>query len=139
MSVTWILIGLGSALVVYAGFVLALVVTGRGDEARAFARFVPDCVVLFSRLMRDGRVPRSSKLLLGALVVYLAVPFDLVPDFIPVAGQLDDVILVALVLRLFVRSSGRSLIEEHWPGPASSLELMLRLAGSRVRAGQASP
>ena len=87
------------------------------------------CIVLFGRLLRDGRVPRHTKLLLALLAVYLAVPFDLVPDFIPVAGQLDDAVLVALVLRRVVRSGGRSLVEEHWPGPEASLNLVLRLAG----------
>jgi uncharacterized membrane protein YkvA (DUF1232 family) len=85
--------------------------------------------VLVSRLMRDSRVPRRRKLLLGALLGYLALPFDLIPDFIPVAGQLDDVLLVALVLRLFLRSGDDALIREHWPGPEQSLRLVLRAAG----------
>jgi uncharacterized membrane protein YkvA (DUF1232 family) len=57
---------------------------------------LPDCIVLVTRLAREPRVPRRRKLLLFALVGYLALPFDLVPDFIPVAGQLDDAIIVAL-------------------------------------------
>ncbi len=73
---------------------------GRTDDARAVARFVPDCAVLFARLLRDRRVPLGDKLLLTGLVAYLALPFDLVPDFIPVAGQLDDALVVALALRL---------------------------------------
>jgi uncharacterized membrane protein YkvA (DUF1232 family) len=73
-------------------------------------------------------VPRRKKALLVALTGYLALPFDLVPDFIPVAGQLDDVVIVALVLRSLLRGGGESLVREHWPGPNSSLAVVLRLA-----------
>jgi uncharacterized membrane protein YkvA (DUF1232 family) len=123
----WSLIGIGIFLVVYAVFVLALVIAGRRESARALARLIPDCIVLCSRLLRDPRVPRRKKLLLVALAGYLALPFDLVPDFIPVAGQLDDVIIVALVLRSFLRSGGEPLVRAHWPGPESTLALVLRL------------
>jgi uncharacterized membrane protein YkvA (DUF1232 family) len=125
---TWVLIGVGVALAVYAVFVLALFALGRREDARAFATLIPDCVVLVSRLVRDPRVPRRRKLLLGALGAYLALPFDLVPDFIPVAGQLDDAIVVALVLRHVVRAQGEPLIRELWPGPERTLELLLTLA-----------
>ena len=91
--------------------------------------FVADCAVLFKRLAADPRVPRRQKAALVALGAYLAMPFDLVPDFIPVAGQLDDAILVALVLRRVTRAGGSRLVSEHWPGPSSSLALVLRLAG----------
>jgi uncharacterized membrane protein YkvA (DUF1232 family) len=114
-------------LAVYVAFVLALVLAGR-ESARAVAGFVPDCAVLFRRLLGDSRVSRRHKLLLGALVPYLAMPFDVVPDFVPVAGYLDDAILVAFVLRRIARGAGAEVIEEHWPGPRSSLALMLRLA-----------
>jgi uncharacterized membrane protein YkvA (DUF1232 family) len=66
--------------------------------------------------------------MLVGLIGYLALPFDLVPDFIPIAGQLDDVIVVALVLRSLVRADGGTLLREHWPGPERSLELVLRAA-----------
>ena len=127
----WLLLSIGVIAVVYAAFVIGLVLAGRRSDARALATFIPDCIVLVSRLARDGRVPRRRKVLLLALVAYLALPFDLVPDFIPVAGQLDDAIIVALVLRSFVRSSGVSLIRELWPGPERSLALILRLAGAK--------
>jgi uncharacterized membrane protein YkvA (DUF1232 family) len=85
-------------------------------------------LVLFGKLLRDPRVPASRKLLIAALIGYLAMPFDLVPDFIPVAGQLDDAIIVALVLRTLVRSGGPDLVREHWRGPQRSLDVVLRLA-----------
>ena len=124
----WLLIGFAMLAVVYAAFVVALVLVGRRSDARALATFIPDCIVLVSRLARDARVPRVRKLLLLVLVGYLMLPFDLVPDFIPIAGQLDDAIIVALVLRSFVRSGDRDLIRELWPGPEQSLALILRLA-----------
>ena len=116
--------------VVWLALVGALLLVGRREEARALATFIPDCVVLVSRLLRDERVPRRRKLLFVALVGYLALPFDLVPDFIPVAGQLDDVLVVAFVLRRFLRSGGEPLVREHWPGPEQSLRLVLRAAGA---------
>jgi uncharacterized membrane protein YkvA (DUF1232 family) len=128
-SLQWALIGFGIALIVYALFVAALFALGRHSDARALAGFVPDCFVLVRRLLRDPRMPRSRKILLALLAGYLAVPFDLVPDFIPVAGQLDDAIMVAVVLRLVVRGAGAGLVREHWPGPRSSLDAVLRLAG----------
>jgi uncharacterized membrane protein YkvA (DUF1232 family) len=90
---------------------------------RALATFIPDCIVLVTRLARDPRVPGGRKLLLLGLVGYLALPFDLVPDSIPVAGQLDDAIIVALVLRPFVKAGGDQLVRELWPGPQPSLDL----------------
>jgi uncharacterized membrane protein YkvA (DUF1232 family) len=124
----WFLVGLAAWAAIYTAFVIWLVLRGRRSDARALATFIPDCIVLVTRLARDLRVPRRRKLLLLALVGYLALPFDFVPDFIPVAGQLDDAVIVALVLRGFVRSGGESLIRELWPGPEKSLALILRLA-----------
>jgi uncharacterized membrane protein YkvA (DUF1232 family) len=126
----WFLVGIGVLAVAYAAFVIALYLLGRRADARALATFIPDCVVLVTRLARDPRVPSHRKLLLLALVGYLAMPIDLVPDFIPVAGQLDDAVIVALVLRHFVRTGGEALIRELWPGPERSLALILRLRGT---------
>jgi uncharacterized membrane protein YkvA (DUF1232 family) len=124
----WFLISVGLLVAVYGAFLGWLAVRGRRDDARALLTLIPDCVILVGRLARDPRVTRRRKLLLLALVGYLALLFDLVPDFIPVAGQLDDAIIVALILRRFVRSGGEELIRELWPGPEQSLALILRLA-----------
>jgi uncharacterized membrane protein YkvA (DUF1232 family) len=127
-------IAAGAAVAVYTAFVIWLLLAGRRQDARALARFIPDCLVLFHGLLADDRVPRRSRLLLVALIGYLAMPFDLVPDFIPVAGQLDDAIIVAIVLRSVLRAGGPELLREHWPGPAVSLNTLIRLAYGRSRA-----
>jgi uncharacterized membrane protein YkvA (DUF1232 family) len=104
-----------------------LVVLGRREDARELAMFIPDCVVLFKRLLGHERVPRRAKVALGLLLLYLVTPFDVVPDFIPVAGQLDDAILVAAVLAYVARSVGRELIEQLWPGSERGLRVVLAL------------
>jgi uncharacterized membrane protein YkvA (DUF1232 family) len=92
------------------------------------ARFIPDCLLLFKRLLRDPRVPRRAKLALALLVPYLALPFDLIPDFIPVAGQLDDAILVALAISYVVHKAGPEVVTELWPGSERGLRAVLALA-----------
>lgn len=126
------LIAAGVAVAVYAALVIWLLLAGRRQGARALAGFIPDCLVLFRRLLGDDRVPRRSKLLLAALIGYLAMPLDLVPDFIPVAGQLDDAILVAFVVRSVLRAGGPDLLREHWPGPQTSLNMLTRVAYGRA-------
>jgi uncharacterized membrane protein YkvA (DUF1232 family) len=128
----WLLAVGGALIAIYLLFIAALVIAGRRTDARAWAGFIPDCIVLTRRLLADRRVPRRPKLLLGALVLYLATPIDLVPDFLPVIGHLDDAIIVALVLRTVVRAASPGLIHEHWPGPESSLNTVLRLTGQRA-------
>ena len=115
-------------LALYTAAVLLLVAVGRRSDARALAGFIPDGLVLLRRLLADPRVPRRRKVVLGVLVGYLLMPIDLVPDFIPVAGQLDDVIVAALALRYVMRGGGEPLLREHWPGPPQSLELVVRVA-----------
>jgi uncharacterized membrane protein YkvA (DUF1232 family) len=116
-------LALAAVVLVYAAAVLALVAKGRRDDARALVGLIPDCVVLIKRLLQDPRVPRRRKLLLAFLIAYLVSPIDLVPDFIPVVGQLDDAILVALVLRALLRGGGDPLVREHWPGSERALAL----------------
>ena len=123
---TWVAIGLGACVLLWALAVAALAAAGRGADARALVRFVPDCVVLFRRLLADERIPRRRKLALVALLGYLASPIDLVPDFIPVVGVLDDALAVALVLRFVLRAADDDLLAEHWPGPPQALSLLRR-------------
>ncbi len=124
----WLLLVAVCVAALYALAVLALAVAGRDADARALARFVPDCVVLFKRLLTDPRVEWWRKALLVAVIVYLASPIDLVPDFIPVAGQLDDAVLVIIAVRVLLHGSGPHLLAEHWPGPRRSLNVILRFA-----------
>ncbi|HEY1365609.1 MAG TPA: DUF1232 domain-containing protein [Gaiellaceae bacterium] len=124
----WLLILCG-VVAPWLGLVVYLLLAGRTTDARALAGFAADCVVLTGRLLRDARVPRRRKLLLAGLAAYLALPFDLIPDVIPGAGQLDDLVAIAVVLRGLVRGGGEQLIREHWPGPDASLKALLRIAG----------
>jgi uncharacterized membrane protein YkvA (DUF1232 family) len=130
--VTWILIMVAGSALVYLAAVLALVILGRRTDARAVAGFVPDCLVLARRLLADSRVPRRHKALLAGLVGYLASPLDLIPDFIPVIGQLDDVLIAAVILRTVRRGVRRSIVRQHWPGPPRSLRVVERVVWRRT-------
>jgi uncharacterized membrane protein YkvA (DUF1232 family) len=122
----WAAVAVGVVVLVWALFVGALLAFGQREWAVAVARFVPDCIVLMQRLLRDERVPRRCQALLVVAAAYLAMPLDLVPDFIPVAGQLDDALVVGLVLRSVVRGAGEAVVRDHWPGPPEGLEIVLR-------------
>ena len=89
---------------------------------------MPDCAVLFKRLLGDRRVPGRAKLVLALTIPYLASPIDLVPDFVPVLGQLDDALVAAFAIRYAVRNSGRAVVEELWPGSDRGLRAVLALA-----------
>jgi uncharacterized membrane protein YkvA (DUF1232 family) len=125
----WLGIALGTTVALWSLLVIALLLLGRRRDAREVARFIPDCIVLFKRLLQDPRVPRRAKLAVAVLIPYLALPFDLIPDFIPIAGQLDDAILVAATIAYIVRRTGREVIEELWPGSDRGLRVILALAG----------
>jgi uncharacterized membrane protein YkvA (DUF1232 family) len=89
----------------------------------------PRLLQLITRLARDPRVSGRAKTVLAGLAVYLASPVDLVPDFIPVLGYLDDVLLVAIVLDGLLTHVDRAVLLQHWPGDARSLERVCRIAG----------
>lgn len=113
----------------YVVGVAALIAAGRREDARALAGFIPDCVVLVSRLARDGRISPVRRAVLWLVLVYLSLPIDLVPDFLPGIGQLDDAVLLGLALRLLVHGGGSEIVREAWPGPQASLAIVLRAAG----------
>ena len=96
-------------------------------SAREMLRLLPDVVRLVSRLARDPSLPRGVRVRLWLLLGYLAMPFDLVPDFVPVLGYADDAIVVAVVLRSVVRRAGAEAVDRHWPGTADGLAALQRL------------
>ncbi|HET7507023.1 MAG TPA: YkvA family protein [Solirubrobacterales bacterium] len=118
-----------AALLLWAIALAALYAAGRRDAARALATFLPDSLVLVRRLLGDPTLSRSRKLALWGLLAYLALPIDLVPDFLPVVGQLDDAILAALTIRFVLRGAPTSRLAELWPGPPEGLAVIYRLAG----------
>jgi uncharacterized membrane protein YkvA (DUF1232 family) len=127
-----------TALGLYVVGVAALIAAGRREDARALAGFIPDCAVLVSRLARDRRISPLRRAALWLVLGYLAFPFDLVPDFLPGIGQLDDAVLLGLALRLLVRGGDSELVRRAWPGPQASLVIVLRAAGVETN-GTTSP
>lgn len=93
--------------------------------ARELARFLPACVTLVRRLRRDTRVPRSAKIAVGVAALWVISPIDLIPEFLPIIGPLDDVVVVALALRYVARRVPRAVILEAWPGDPRLLERLL--------------
>ena len=96
-------------------------------SVRDALRVLPDLVRLLKRLAADGTLPREVRIRLALLLGYLALPIDLIPDFIPVLGYADDLIIVALVLRSVARRAGSAAIERHWPGTPDGLDAVRRL------------
>jgi uncharacterized membrane protein YkvA (DUF1232 family) len=123
-----ILAGVAIALIVWIGLIAVLILIGRRALARELATLVPNLTRLFAGLMRDPRVPLRAKVVLGATALYLAMPIDVVPDFIPIAGSLDDAIVAAFALRFVVRATSPEIVAEHWPGDPATLRRILWLA-----------
>jgi uncharacterized membrane protein YkvA (DUF1232 family) len=124
----WTLVGaLGGLLLCWLVLMAVLWATRPDDmRARELLRLLPDVLRLVRRLAGDGTLPRGVRVRLWLLLAYLAVPFDLVPDFVPVLGHADDAIVVALVLRSVVRHAGAGAVERHWPGTPEGLAALRR-------------
>jgi uncharacterized membrane protein YkvA (DUF1232 family) len=123
----------GGVLLLYA--VLLLLLWGyarRHPETVAMKdalRLLPDLLRLLRRLVADKTLGAGVRIRLALLLVYLLSPIDIVPDFLPVIGYADDVIIVALVLRSVIARAGGEAVRRHWPGTPDGLQLILRLAG----------
>lgn len=103
---------------------------------RESLRILPDTLRLVHRLAVDRAIPRGVRLRLGLLLAYLALPFDLIPDFIPGVGYADDVVITALALRAVVRHAGPDSVRAHWPGTPDGLAALWRLARLDATAGR---
>ncbi|HEY0475598.1 MAG TPA: YkvA family protein, partial [Kribbella sp.] len=125
MNYSWwsVLIGVaGGVLLLWLALIVALWI-GRPDELRLrdALRLLPDLVRMLRRLAGDKSLPRGVRVRLWLLLAYLALPFDLVPDFIPVIGYADDAVIVALALRSVTHRAGPEALNKHWPGTPDGL------------------
>jgi len=125
------LISLGAALLLsWLVLVIALLaLRPRGNLLKEALRLLPDLLRLIRRLAADKSLPRGVRIRLALLVVYLALPIDLIPDFIPVLGYADDAIIVTVVLRSVVRHAGLDAVRAHWPGTDDGFDVVVRLTG----------
>ena len=126
-----LVIGLAAALVLaWVVLVIALVIVRpRSGLLREAMRILPDVLRLIRRLAADKTLPRGVRIRLGLLLAYLAMPFDLIPDFVPVLGYADDAIIVTAVLRSVVRRAGIDAVRAHWPGSVDGFDALCRLTG----------
>ncbi|MEV4830466.1 YkvA family protein [Micromonospora sp. CA-248260] len=121
-----------AALATWAALLVGLlIVRPRGALLTEALRLLPDLLRLLRRLAGDATLPRGVRVRLGLLMAYLAVPIDLIPDFVPVIGYADDAIIVAAVLRAVVRRAGVDAVRRHWPGTEDGFAALCRLTGIR--------
>ncbi|WP_051836870.1 YkvA family protein [Streptomyces sp. NRRL F-2580] len=133
-----IAIGVGLAAAWLALLIALLLIRPKGALLGEAIRLLPDLLRLLRRLAADKSLPRGVRVRLGLLMVYLALPIDLIPDFLPVIGYADDAIIVAFVLRSVVRRAGIEAVRAHWPGTEDGFTALSRLAGLHKAAGPAA-
>lgn len=107
---------------------LALIVLARRLSPgllKDLAAFLPACVTMIRRLRKDPRVPRRAKLAIAFAGLWVLSPIDLIPEFLPVIGPLDDVLVVVLALRYAARQVPRAVLLEAWPGETRLIERLL--------------
>ncbi|MBU2663646.1 DUF1232 domain-containing protein [Actinoplanes bogorensis] len=125
------LISVAAALaLLWIVLVVALLVLKPGTvPLKEALRLLPDLLRLLRRLAADPTLPRGVRIRLGLLMAYLAMPFDLIPDFVPVLGYADDAIVVIAALRSVVRRAGLDSVRRHWPGTDDGFAVLCRVAG----------
>ena len=130
MSNLWAMLVI--AVVLYAALVLGLMLAGRRVAAKELATLVPNLLLLFKDLLKDPSVPRGPKLWLALGTLWLVSPIDLLPEFLPIVGPLDDAVVAALVLRHLVHRAGADVVRSHWRGEPATLDRIVRAAGLPV-------
>ena len=115
-----------AVLIVSWGVLVVLAARLPPGLLKDLADFLPACVTLVRRLSRDPRVPASAKVALVVAALWVLSPIDLIPEFLPVIGPLDDIVVVALALRYAGRRVSRDVLLEAWPGDP---RLLFRLLG----------
>jgi uncharacterized membrane protein YkvA (DUF1232 family) len=133
-----LVVGAVAALVLaWIVLVVALAVARpRGRMLTEALRILPDVLRLVRRLAGDKALPRAVRIRLALLLAYLAMPIDLIPDFIPVLGYADDAIIVTAVLRGVVRRAGIQAVRAHWPGTDDGFAALSRLTGLTKTRGE---
>jgi len=125
-----LVIGVLALVAIWLIAVLVLLWMGRRSIARELITLLPNLLRLFRGLIGDPRVPRGSKALLIFGAAWLASPIDLIPEFIPGLGPIDDAVVAALVLRHLVKRAGPDVVRDHWQGDPRTIGLILRAAGA---------
>jgi uncharacterized membrane protein YkvA (DUF1232 family) len=126
--VRWLLIAGLVLVILWLLAVLVLLWLGRKTLARELITLLPNLVRLFRGLIGDERVPRTSKVLLLLGALWLASPVDLIPEFLPGIGAIDDAVVAGLVLRHVVKRAGPDVVKDHWRGDPRTLSVLLRVA-----------
>ncbi len=129
-----ILVGVLSGIVLAWLILVAAIWLARPDNLGVgdMIRLLPDLLRLFKRVATDRAVPWMVRIELMLLLGYLVSPIDLIPDFIPVIGFLDDAVVVAIMLRIVVRTAGPQMLLKHWPGTPQGLRALCRVCGVAV-------
>lgn len=123
---TWVLLAVG--VVSLVALLIALSISRSRTALIELVKLVPPCLALLRDILRDPDVPRRAKIAPALTIVYVAIPIDLIPDFIPGIGYLDDALIVAWAIRHLIASAGRERVEHHWHGDPATLQRILHLA-----------